>query len=210
MSVPSRLTLGKVSKGQKKEIYVYLFGLDMDTVKITSVKSDSTYIETEINNNGFQNRKNCRVKVTLNPGLKVGKFRSILTLYTDHPEVKELSLVLMGEIVADISISPKYVIFGAFKRGQPVQKIIKLRARPGKVFEIMGVSCSEPAVVMNIKTVKEGSEYNIKAVVGKDFNKKLLKGEIIIKTDNEKQKNIKLEIFGNMINFEKKEKDNLL
>jgi hypothetical protein len=47
-----------------------------------------------------------------------------------------------------------------------------------------------------VEIVKEGKEYSITAFLNEGFSGNSLKGKVIIKTDDELQKNIEVKVFG--------------
>lgn len=193
---PGRINFGRLKKGSPSSKYVSLKGADKDSVKITSVQSKNKHIEVETNPEGFESDKQKKIKISVLPGMKAGKFRDRVTIYTDHEKINKLVLYVYGEVLGNIIVDPNHLLFGMFKKGEAVEKIITLRAASDTTFEVLDVKSTIPEIVTRSETIREGKEYKIKVLLKENFNKDVLKGKVIIKTDDKEQENIDIKVFG--------------
>jgi len=195
---PSRIYFGRMKKGaQSSSKYVSLIGTDKDITKITSVVSNNKNIKVEEEpSDAVSENKDRKIKITVLPGMKVGTFREKIVVNTDHNKMKELSIHIHGEIVGNITVAPPYLYFGIFKKGERHEKTIRLKAAPGVSFKVLDVKSTTSDLIPNLITLKEGIEYLVRVFTKESFDKDILKGKIIIATDDEGQKNIEVMVGG--------------
>jgi len=88
---PSQINLRNLKKGTEITKYVSLTGSDKDTTQITAVENKNEGIKVETNPAGYNNNKDKRIKITLAPEIKIGRFRDKITVQTDHKTIKKIS-----------------------------------------------------------------------------------------------------------------------
>jgi hypothetical protein len=194
---PARVSVSNIPKKTKTApYYVSLTGSDVDKVKISSIKSENQFIKVETNSKGYENDKNKKIKVTVLPGLKVGRFREKVIVYTDHASVKELTFYVHGEVIGNINVTPKYLSFGTIAEGKSAENKISVTARGDAKFKILGVQSPMPEVETKVETVKKGKEYVVTVRLKEDFKGDVVKGNIIIQTDDEEEDKIEVRVYG--------------
>jgi hypothetical protein len=194
---PSRINFGRLKKGIKSPTkYASLTGTDKDKIKITSVKSMKNYINVETNLSGFENDKKKQIKITMLPDIKLGRLRDRITINTDHEKVKKLTLYVYGEVLGNIMVKPEHLAFGMLKKGKELEKTISLKATSDSSFKVLDVKSTIPELVTKVETIREGKEYKVKVLVKENINKDILKGKVIIKTDDKDQERIEVRVSG--------------
>jgi hypothetical protein len=193
---PNRLSFGQVKKGGEAVRYAALAGSDRDSAKITSVESNNQHIKVDTNPKGFENDPQKQIKVSLRPGMKIGRFNERVILHTDHKELKDLTLYVMGEIVGNIVVTPNFLHFGMFEQGKSVERIITVRAAADNSFKVLDIKSTVPDVVTGLETVQAGKEYRIRATLKESFTGDVLRGQLLIKTTDKDQGMIEMNVFG--------------
>ncbi len=193
---PNRLSFGQVKKGGEAVRYAALAGSDRDAAKITSVESNNQHIKVDTNPKGFENDPQKQIKVSLRPGMKIGRFNERVILHTDHKELKDLTLYVMGEIVGNIVVTPNFLHFGMFEQGKSVERIITVRAAADNSFKVLDIKSTVPDVVTGLETVQAGKEYRIRATLKESFTGDVLRGQLLIKTNDKDQGMIEMNVFG--------------
>lgn len=193
---PYLINFGRFKKDEKPVRYVSVIGDDKDSTKILSAEPKDKNIKVEINHKGFESNKDNRIKISMLPNMKVGQFRDVIAVTTDHKTSKNLNISVFGEVVGDIMVSPRSFSFGYFERGKAPEKIVTLKANPPVTFKVLKAESTAPEVLVEKVTVKEGSEYQIKARIKDDFDKDFLRGNIVVTTDNNEQPTIEIMYFG--------------
>jgi hypothetical protein len=140
--------------------------------------------------------KSQKIKVTVLPGMKVGRFNEVITIHTDHKEKKKLTFYVSGEITGNITVLPSRISFGMFKKGGKYEKRIRLKAAPGVVFNVLDVKSTTTGLTPKMVTVKEGTEYLVRVSMEEDFDKDILNEKITITTDDKEQEIIVVKVSG--------------
>jgi len=137
-----------------------------------------------------------KIKVTVLPDMKVGRFNEVITINTDHEKKKKLTFYVSGEIVGNITVLPSRISFGMYRKGGKYEKRIRLKAAPGVVFKVLDVKSTTPDLTPKLVTVKEGTEYLVRVSMGEGFDKDTLNEKITITTDDKEQENIVVNVSG--------------
>jgi hypothetical protein len=193
---PYLINFGRFKKGETPVRYVSVIGDDKDSTKIISAEAKNKSLKVEINQKGFENNKDNRIKISVLPDMKVGQFRDVIAVITDHKANKNMNISVFGEVVGDIVVTPRSFSFGFFERGKAPEKIVTLKATTPATFKVLKVESTSPDVIVEKVVVTEGREYQIKARVKDNFDKDYLRGNIIITTDNKEQPTIEVMYFG--------------
>lgn len=195
---PNRIYFGRITKGAKTpERHVILAGIDKDITKIESVISKNNHIKAEVVLPEVEGKdKDQRIKVTVLPGMKIGRFREKITVNTDHKEKNELTFYVSGEIVGNITVIPPYLSFGIFRKGGKYKKNIRLKAAPGVAFKVLDVKSTTPDLTPKLIAVNEGTDYLVNVYLKESFDKNILNGKITITTDDKEQEQIIIMVSG--------------
>lgn len=193
---PNRILFGQVKKNDQAVRYAALTGTEKDRVKITSVEVKNEFIRVEIEPKGFENDPQHQIRVTLLPGMNVGRFTERILLRTDHPRVQELTLYVMGEVIGNIVATPNFVHFGMFEPGTALERVVTLRAAGDTSFRISDVQSTLPDLITVLETVQQGREYRIRARLSEKFSGEILRGQLIVMTDDTDQPRIEINVFG--------------
>ncbi len=193
---PYLINFGRFKKGEAPVRYVSVIGDDKDSAKIISAEAKQKSLKVELNPKGFENNKDSRIKISVLPDMKVGQFRDVIAVTTDHKANKNMNISVFGEVIGDIVVTPRSFSFGFFERGKAPEKIVTLKANPPATFKVLKAESTSPEVTVENVTVKEGVEYQIKARIKDTFDKDSLRGNIVITTDNKEQPTIEIMYFG--------------
>ena len=193
---PYLINFGRFKKGEAPVRYVSVIGDDKDSAKIISAEAKQKSLKVELNPKGFENNKDNRIKISVLPDMKVGQFRDVIAVTTDHKANKNMNISVFGEVIGDIVVTPRSFSFGFFERGKAPEKIVTLKANLPATFKVLKAESTAPEVTVENVTVKEGAEYQIKARIKDTFDKDSLRGNIVITTDNKEQPTIEIMYFG--------------
>ena len=122
-------------------------------------------IKVETSADGYDNSKDKPIKISVLPDVKVGQFRDVITVTTDHKTLKNMNISVFGEVAGDITVTPRSFSFGFFEKGKAVEKVISLKANPPATFKILKAEANTPDVQLDVVPVVEGKEYQVKARV---------------------------------------------
>ncbi len=135
---PGELNFGTVPEGEAKEIEANIEYAGRSDWKITSVNSNSTFIDASFEEiQRTAGRVAYRVKAKLAPGAQAGAQSTMLTLQTNDNRLKSVPLAVNAQIQAPLSVSPGSVALGEMKPGQPIkQRILVKGTQPFQITEV--------------------------------------------------------------------------
>jgi hypothetical protein len=195
---PFILNFGRFKKGEPQVRYISVTGEEKDKTKILSATARGKDIKVETSADGFDNSKDKRIKVSVLPDVKVGQFRDVISVTTDHKTIKNMTISVFGEVAGDITVTPRSFSFGFFEKGKAVEKIVSLKANPPATFKILKAVSTSPDVKLDVVPLVEGKEYQVKARVKETFDQDSLRGNIVITTDNKEQPTVEVMYFGRL------------
>jgi len=195
---PQQLVMGQIKKNEPIIRYAGLIGNDKNTAKIISAESSHKLMKVAVNNQGFDNNPEKKIKITVLPGLKPGRFQERVTITTDHPSVKTLMLPVSGEVMGNILVSPQMVSFGVLQQGQKIERTINLKASGKESFKVTKADSDNPAISAVIEKVVPDKEYNVKIAADESVAAPgaILRGKILISTTDKDQATIEIPYWG--------------
>jgi hypothetical protein len=185
------------NEGSREPLYAQLTGTKSASVNITSIKSANKLLNVEINKDGFDGDPARQIRFNVLPGMAVGRFREAVVFKTDNKSVASLKLYVVGEVLGTISVSPRHLPLGMISPGSTTSKTIVLKStHDASTFNILDVSSTVKEIVTELITVTEGKEYQVVVSLPDGTPHPIVRGEIIIKTDDKEQESITVRVFG--------------
>ena len=110
--------------------------------KIKDVRSASEHFEVEVKESSRgSGRVRYEMVVRLKGNAPAGYFQDQLTIVTDDQRLKTVPLLVQGNVVSPLTVSPSSLFLGVVSPGQSVAK--KLVVRGKKPFKIVRVRCDD-------------------------------------------------------------------
>lgn len=185
------------SKGSIEPRYAALTGKESASVTILSVESAHKMIKVDVDTSGFDDNPARQIRFSVQPGIQVGRFRERVVFKTDTASVPELSVYVMGEVTGTINVSPKHLPLGTITPGSTVRKTIQLQsAAEASKFNVVEVSSTVEGMATELITVKPGKEYQVAVSMPEGSKQSVIRGHIVIKTDDPDQEIITVRVFG--------------
>ena len=185
------------SLGSTEPLYARLTGSGSASVKIISTEAANKLINIEINKRGFDGDPTRQIRFNVQPGMPVGRFRERVVLNTDNTSVPSLNVYVMGEVAGTINVSPKHLALGTITPGSTVRKTIQLQsAAEAFTFNVVEVSSTVEGMATELITVTPGKEYQVVASLPEGSKQSIIRGQIVIKTDDPDQGIITVRVFG--------------
>ncbi len=147
---PTRQWFGQVKQAEEATRQFVFEGLKVNEVEFTSLrlKEDSKNQDAytwKINDDKSDGTRKLSLDVTVH-GDKIppGRFGDVLIIETNLEPSVTLELVLTGEILGPVSVSPQRLYFGQFEKDQEMENILKLTANTEIPFKILSASIEDP------------------------------------------------------------------
>jgi hypothetical protein len=126
------------------------------------------------------------IKATFSSKGYQGKVKKSLTVETNDPDNPKVSLSILGEVIAEVMVTPRHVNFRNVSKDAPPKPIrLEVRVREGKGLKIQDVSADNPAIVL-----KEEKRTENEATYAVSLAEKVptgrLSGKILVTTNSKK------------------------
>jgi len=183
--------------GSREMLYARFTGSESASVNIIAVESANKLINVELNKSGFDDDPNRQIRFSVKPGMPVGRFRERVVFKTDNTSVPALSMDVRGEVSGNIIVTPRHLPLGTITPGRTTSKTISLKsAHDESTFNVLDVSSTVKEIATELITVTKGKEYIIKVSLPDGTPHPIVRGEIVMKTDDKDQESITVQVFG--------------
>lgn len=196
---PNRVNFNQVKKGKEHVRYASVSGEDKDKTKLTGSESSNPNIKVEISPKGFDEDRYRQIKVILMPTIRAGRFFERVTIHTDHQDMKDIQLDVIGDVTGEVAVMPNQLHFGLFQKGNQIERVIVLKATEDTIFKVLEIKSTIPEITTSIETVEAGKQYRVHAQLKEGFAGDSLKGSLIITTDLKEDSIIEINIAGRML-----------
>lgn len=128
-----------------------------------------------------------------------GIINKSIRIYSNDPDTPVYTLKLSGEAIEDITVNPQHINFGHIFKGEKAHAEVHLQPRLGFDIEIKGVMASNPVVSVKYKKEEQENRYIVDATLNEDTMVGVWTGNIYIFTNSERQKQLIVSFFGEII-----------
>jgi len=142
---------------------------------VTEVSSSVPYVTTAVRKLGPDELTPDRqpdqyeITVTMTGDAPVGPVNAELTIRTDHPKAKEISVKVFGVVRALIHVTPSQIQFGSIEAEvKPGRNVVVVNNQEGKEVKVTGAEINDPAFVAEVFTIEEGQRYQVTITVKPD------------------------------------------
>jgi len=185
------------AEGSKEPLYASLAGTQKSSSKIVSVESNNEFINVDIEPDGFDGNPTHQIRFNIKQGIKTSRFRERIVFKTDNPKVSSLNLYVRGEALGNIAVTPQHLALGLITPGSTVKKSIQLESTTDSAtFNVTDVSSTVEGLTAELKTITPGKEYTVECSMVTDEPQPVIRGNIVITTDDVNQKTITVRVFG--------------
>lgn len=126
----------------------------------------------------------------------VGQYSKTVQIHTNDPVSPVTSLTLTGECKWYVTATPSYVSFPAITDQQPHEQIVTLVNNVEQPLEITFDPAQVPAgFKLDLFETKRGREFQLKVSTVPPLNQGIIKGQAVLTTNFEAQKNIQIQLF---------------
>ena len=184
---PDRVLFGSVNNQQATTKRIRVLDSGEGTLKITHIETSSPFLTTEVGPLHLGEVINYEVKVTIQPGVPVGKFQEILTIHTNNKLQPRLSVAIEGNVLGPLTVHPEHLFFGFVNRQELVQQDILLTKTDGVDLEVLEVGHQSKFVSTEIVPLESGRKIRIQVTVSRDTPAGPFRDLLEIYTNNTEQ-----------------------
>lgn len=159
--VPNNLHLKHISNQENIHKTIEIYDPGDGRLKVKSIQSSSPYIKTRVRHI-YKDGLIAKIFVTIKPGLPFGELEEKLTILTEGYRYPHVEVLVTGQVVGAIRLTPDQFFFGFVKKGEVARRVARLRKKGPADLKIQKIESSHPNVTADFKAIKPGAEYEIK------------------------------------------------
>ncbi len=180
----TELNYGMIKKGQPMEPKSFEI-MTGGSGTITDARSDNPQVKAAFEPLPASSRmKGYKITVTVDGSLPVGQLRSMVTLTTDVPAQRALTVPVIAMVEGEINVKPRTFNFGKVKKGDGTTKIVEIEKSGAPDLKIEGVEVKpEGAFTAKLEEVKPGQAFKLVLALAADAKEGYSRGTVTIKTN---------------------------
>ena len=188
------LHFGTVKKrdGAKREIVVMDPG--DGSLAVNEVTCDSPSVKVSLTRNDKPDLVYL-VTAEIKPGAPVGELKAKIKVSTNYPREPIVEIPVAADVVGDIEAVPNQFFLGLLKKGQSASRTITLSTTSEKPLVIRKMDSPFDYVTITALTETRGKKYSVTATLKDTAPLGLIKGEVVIHTNDPDQREIKAPLF---------------
>ena len=184
---PDRVLFGSVNNQQATTKRIRVLDSGEGTLKITHIETSSPFLTTEVGPVHLGKVINYDVKVTLQPGIRMGKFQETLTIHTNNELQPRLNVSIEGNVLGPITVHPEHLFFGFVNRQELAQQDILLTKTESADLEVLEVGHQSQFVSTKIVSLENGRKVRIQVTVSGEAPSGPFRDLLEIYTNNTEQ-----------------------
>ncbi|MEK6559692.1 MAG: DUF1573 domain-containing protein [Planctomycetota bacterium] len=166
---------------------------------INNVKSSCGCTAALVSKNKLLKDEEGQVDVKFDAGRYVGKVTKSVIVNSNDPENLKYKLTITGEVIEEVSVSPKRINFGIIRRGDSCTKSIEIKIVPELKIEVKKVESPNPYVTITQNKIGEENKYSYFVTINKyDYIGKF-NGIVFIYSSSNKQERIDVPFSGEVV-----------
>jgi hypothetical protein len=198
-SAPTDLALGDIRRGEAKTATIRVERLKGSKSVITSVNCTAPFISARITASPTGDNDFYGIELGVSSTAPAGPIDHILSMQTDDPKQRTLTVNVGGRVVSEVEVSLERVFFGPVNlKDAPARDILITQAfsRDGKDFKVLEAAAKGTHLDIAVEPVKEGQSYRVRVKVKPDTPAGALTDTLTIKTTNESFRTIEVPVYG--------------
>lgn len=174
---------------------VYIPSISDDPVEITSVSSDSPFVDATFEKTTDTQRPGYIVTAVLKPSAPIGEFKTDLIINSNHPKQPKAEIPVVAKIKGDIDLDCDMFFLGLVKKGNEAKSTITISTAGKDILKIKKIDCSLKYASVDIATKTSDKQYLLTTTLKPDAPIGNIRGEVTIHTNNADQPEIKVPVY---------------
>lgn len=190
---------GKVYKYENIRHYFVIQNRGTQELKINKIETACGCIVGETSDTKIAPGMSGKIQVRFRTGPETGIVVKNIRIHSSDPDTPVYILKLSGEVIEDITVSPRQINFGSVSKGDHAYGVVNLQPRPEFHLEINDVVSSNSAVNVRYRKDEEKGNFLVNVILKGDAPVDVLLGNISIFTNSERQKRIIVPVYGEVL-----------
>ena len=158
--VPNNLHLKNIQRTEKTQRIIDIYDPGDRRLKVKKVTSSSPYITAKIQP-VYEDILTAKILVTIKTGIPLGKLDEKLTIVTEGYKHPIIEVLVKGNVVGALNISPSQFFLGFVKKGSVTNRVVRLRNNGAADFKILRIESGNPSIAAKFKEIQPRKEYDI-------------------------------------------------
>jgi len=163
-------------------------------VVISDVRPGCSCTTTSLEEKVVKPHGSVPLKVTVSLDSQRGDVEFHVTVTLSQPEQSSLSLVMLGHVDSEFTITPHAFAFGESIQGDQLRGAVEIKAIGDTSFELLSVECESPLCRASHECLEEGKSYRLSVHVAERLPLGLWKSRVIARTSNPKEPIVKITV----------------
>jgi hypothetical protein len=181
-----------VTKEDMEETVIIVASDPEREFKITEVESSVSYLLASYRSLDEGERlaghsaSQYEISLKLADDVQVGPVSGRLIIHTDHPDAPSVPIKVYGVVRALLHVTPPQIQFGSVEaKDRPGRNVIVVSNRTGGVkTQVTGVSVDDPAFSAEVRSIKEGSRYQVTVTIDPEAEPGVYSAQLTVKTND--------------------------
>lgn len=192
---PRALSFGAVRRTESAVREVRVPVARADGFTVTSVLSDSPFVEGVVAHSKLTERPGYVITASLKPGASVGELKAKLTIVSDHPKQPKAEIPVTATITGNIDLDRDSFFLGMVKKGKKAVANVTISTVAKDPLKLGKIDNSLDYLTIEAKPKVEGREYMLTATLKRDAPLGNIKGDITVHTSDPDQPVIKIPVY---------------
>lgn len=171
-----------------------------NSLVVNEVICDSPFVDMSFTQNTDKQGSAYMVTAVLQSGVPVGEMKAKIIIRTNHPKEPMVEIPVLANVIGDIEAFPSQFFLGLLKKGQSVSKTISLSTTSKEPLMIQDVDSPFDYLAVKLQPETQDKKYNITATLKESAPLGLIKGEVVVHTNNLDQPEIKVPVYAYITN----------
>jgi hypothetical protein len=194
---PESVNFGKPRRSETVSREVLIPRFEEDKIEVASVSSNTPYVTAKLSGCKYKGLPGCVVTATLKPGAPIGELKGTITILSNHPKQPKAEVPVTANIRGDVDLDRDSLFFGLVKNSAERSKTAITIFTVGKApLKIEKIDSPLTCISVEVTPKTEGKEYTLTATLKETAPLGLIKGEVVIHTNNPDQPEIKVPVYG--------------
>ena len=164
-------------------------------LKIIKVECDRKFFQVKVN--AIVEKKRYEIGVTIHPDAPAGPFAKTIKVYTNNSEQPLLQSIVLGSIVPQVKVSPAAFYLEAKMDPQGFSRELKITGPVSPPLKIKIKAITNPGFKATLKATSDGG-YRLKLTMNSQVKKGVVKGKIILETNQLGEKILEIPLGGTL------------
>jgi hypothetical protein len=179
----ARFAFGKVMKGTAIEHEFVLRNEGAAALRILGISMTSPLVLGRMPAH-IEPKAETRLRVQLDTSKLSGPFEGQILISLNDPALPEARLLIEGQVVPPVELSPRPAFFAAARRGERRQTVIEIINHEPEPLRIESVDHPKERFAMKLETIEEGRRYRLNLILNPDGPGGKKTDTILVKTSS--------------------------